>query len=53
MTSQFSFSLYLGKKRQVSLNSKEDIVNILVLRYLCIFLKFKTLFQKDIPTDRF
>lgn len=53
MTSQFSFSLYLEKEREVSLNVKEDIANIVVLRFLCIFLEFKTLFQKDSPTDRF
>lgn len=40
-------------KRKVSLNVKEDIANIVVLRFLCIFLEFKTLFQKDSPTDRF
>lgn len=34
MNSQFSFSLYVGKKREVGLSTKDDITNILVLRIL-------------------
>lgn len=38
MTSQFSFSIYVGKKREVGFSVKKHIANILVLSILGFFL---------------